>query len=162
MVATEYEGLGTPGPHPYLHGASEAYGVIDMVRAARSAGDVYDVDAAERERLTRLMEYDADIPIVDHSTPAGPVQPGPARPRASSPLSLDAVSRSHPCADAVLPLSSVRPRRMRAAAPQQGVRVQATKWHDLVITVPACACASEIRISACAHRAGTSCRTQSD
>ncbi|PZF80545.1 lipase family protein [Jiangella anatolica] len=37
VVATEYEGLGTPGPHPYLHGRSEAYGVIDIVRAARSA-----------------------------------------------------------------------------------------------------------------------------
>ncbi|MGN9913876.1 lipase family protein [Phytohabitans sp. LJ34] len=36
VVATEYEGLGTPGPHPYLHGRSEAYGVVDMVRAART------------------------------------------------------------------------------------------------------------------------------
>lgn len=35
VVATEYEGLGVPGPHPYLHGRSEAYGVVDMVRAAR-------------------------------------------------------------------------------------------------------------------------------
>lgn len=35
VAATEYEGLGVPGPHPYLHGRSEAYGVIDIVRAAR-------------------------------------------------------------------------------------------------------------------------------
>ncbi|MDO5699245.1 MAG: alpha/beta fold hydrolase [Dermatophilus congolensis] len=36
IVASDYEGLGTPGPHPYTHGKSEAYGVVDMVRAARS------------------------------------------------------------------------------------------------------------------------------
>lgn len=37
IVASDYEGLGTPGEHPYLHGRSEAYGVIDVVRAARRA-----------------------------------------------------------------------------------------------------------------------------
>lgn len=37
IVASDYEGLGTPGAHPYLHGRSEAYGVIDIVRAARRA-----------------------------------------------------------------------------------------------------------------------------
>lgn len=35
VAATEYEGLGVAGPHPYLHGRSESYGVIDVVRAAR-------------------------------------------------------------------------------------------------------------------------------
>lgn len=35
VVMTDYEGLGTPGPHPYLLGESEAHGVLDMVRAAR-------------------------------------------------------------------------------------------------------------------------------
>jgi alpha-beta hydrolase superfamily lysophospholipase len=34
-VATDYEGLGTPGPHPYLHGPSAARAVVDSVRAAR-------------------------------------------------------------------------------------------------------------------------------
>lgn len=34
VVATDYQGLGTDGPHPYLVGSSEANGVIDMVRAA--------------------------------------------------------------------------------------------------------------------------------
>lgn len=34
IVATDYEGLGTPGPHPYLVGASEAHSVLDAVRAA--------------------------------------------------------------------------------------------------------------------------------
>jgi len=34
VAATDYPGLGTPGPHPYLVGASEARAVIDIVRAA--------------------------------------------------------------------------------------------------------------------------------
>jgi pimeloyl-ACP methyl ester carboxylesterase len=34
FVATDYEGLGTPGVHPYLVGLSEARGVLDIVRAA--------------------------------------------------------------------------------------------------------------------------------
>jgi acetyl esterase/lipase len=36
IAATDYPGLGTRGPHPYLVGASEARAVIDSVRAARS------------------------------------------------------------------------------------------------------------------------------
>lgn len=36
VVATDYEGLGTPGVHAYLVGISEARSVIDSVRAARS------------------------------------------------------------------------------------------------------------------------------
>ncbi len=35
VVQTDYEGLGTPGPHPYIIGDSEAHNVIDIVRAAR-------------------------------------------------------------------------------------------------------------------------------
>jgi pimeloyl-ACP methyl ester carboxylesterase len=35
VVRTDYEGLGTPGVHPYLIGRSEGYGVLDIVRAAR-------------------------------------------------------------------------------------------------------------------------------
>ena len=35
MVATDYEGLGTPGDHPYLIGASQGRAVLDIVRAAR-------------------------------------------------------------------------------------------------------------------------------
>src|ERR1700761_2667874 len=34
IAATDYPGLGTPGPHPYLVGVSEARAVIDSVRAA--------------------------------------------------------------------------------------------------------------------------------
>src|ERR1700716_2954555 len=36
IAATDYPGLGTPGPHPYLVGASEARAVIDPVRVAGS------------------------------------------------------------------------------------------------------------------------------
>jgi len=34
VVATDYQGLGTPGPHPYLHTRSQAYSTLDAVRAA--------------------------------------------------------------------------------------------------------------------------------
>jgi pimeloyl-ACP methyl ester carboxylesterase len=35
VAATDYEGLGPPGRHPYLAGVSEGRGVLDIVRAAR-------------------------------------------------------------------------------------------------------------------------------
>lgn len=35
VAATDYPGLGTTGPHPYLVGVSEARAVLDSVRAAR-------------------------------------------------------------------------------------------------------------------------------
>ena len=35
VTKTDYEGLGTPGQHPYLVGASEARGLTDIVLAAR-------------------------------------------------------------------------------------------------------------------------------
>ena len=34
-VSSDYEGLGTPGIHPYLVGASEGRGVLDIVKAAQ-------------------------------------------------------------------------------------------------------------------------------
>lgn len=36
VVATDYPGLGTPGPHPFLVGVSEGRAVLDSVRAARN------------------------------------------------------------------------------------------------------------------------------
>ena len=39
VVATDYQGLGTDGMHPYLVGASEAHGTIDIVRAARNMNE---------------------------------------------------------------------------------------------------------------------------
>ncbi|MEE2056596.1 lipase family protein [Rhodococcus artemisiae] len=35
VVQTDYEGLGTPGEHPYMNGDSAANSVVDIVRAAR-------------------------------------------------------------------------------------------------------------------------------
>lgn len=35
LVATDYVGLGTPGPHPYLIGQGQGRSVLDSVRAAR-------------------------------------------------------------------------------------------------------------------------------
>jgi len=48
VVATDYAGLGTEAPHPYLVGASEAHAIIDAVRAVHqipgaNAGDRYAV-----------------------------------------------------------------------------------------------------------------------
>src|SRR5690349_21540446 len=36
VTATDYPGLGTVGPHPYLIGVSEGRAVLDSVRAARN------------------------------------------------------------------------------------------------------------------------------
>lgn len=41
VVATDYEGLGTPGLHPYLVGESEGRGVLDAARAARLFPDAH-------------------------------------------------------------------------------------------------------------------------
>lgn len=38
VVATDYEGLGTPGRHPYLVGESQGRGVLDVIRAAQALG----------------------------------------------------------------------------------------------------------------------------
>jgi acetyl esterase/lipase len=42
VAATDYPGLGTSGPHPYLVGISEGRAVLDSVRAARSVSGVGD------------------------------------------------------------------------------------------------------------------------
>jgi acetyl esterase/lipase len=39
VAATDYQGLGTPGPHPYLVGDSEAMNALDSVRAARNLSE---------------------------------------------------------------------------------------------------------------------------
>ena len=38
VVATDYQGLGTPGLHPYLNTRPEAYSVLDAVRAGLAGG----------------------------------------------------------------------------------------------------------------------------
>lgn len=40
LVATDYVGLGSEGPHPYLIGEGQARSVLDAVRAARQLDDV--------------------------------------------------------------------------------------------------------------------------
>lgn len=40
VVGTDYEGLGVPGPHPYLVGESEGRSVLDAIRAARNVPEV--------------------------------------------------------------------------------------------------------------------------
>ena len=44
VAATDYEGLGTPGLHPYIVGRSEARGVLDSVRAAHNLGSMLGAD----------------------------------------------------------------------------------------------------------------------
>src|SRR5262245_11895166 len=39
-VATDYEGLGTPGVHPYLVGESEGRGALDILRAAAQLAEI--------------------------------------------------------------------------------------------------------------------------
>ena len=41
VAATDYEGLGTPGPHPYLVGGSEARSVLDSIRVARALPEAH-------------------------------------------------------------------------------------------------------------------------
>lgn len=42
VAVTDYEGLGAPGPHPYLNGRETADDVIDAVRATRSLDHPFD------------------------------------------------------------------------------------------------------------------------
>src|SRR3954469_8284582 len=44
VTATDFEGLGTPGRHPYIVGDSEARGTLDIVKAARNLSDVHASD----------------------------------------------------------------------------------------------------------------------
>jgi alpha-beta hydrolase superfamily lysophospholipase len=44
VAGTDYEGLGTPGRHPYIAGESEARSTLDIVRAARNLPDVHAAD----------------------------------------------------------------------------------------------------------------------
>lgn len=44
VAATDYDGLGVKGMHPYLIGASEARSVLDVVRAARELPDAFASD----------------------------------------------------------------------------------------------------------------------
>jgi acetyl esterase/lipase len=98
--------------------------------AGRTAADVYDVDAAERERLTRLMERDADIPIVRHRRPvfiaqgtADTVVYPPASKTTADQLAAagtDVTFRLYPGADHSGPMAAALPELLTWAAAQIG------------------------------------------
>ncbi|MGM3274613.1 lipase family protein [Ralstonia sp. 24A2] len=48
VVMTDYEGLGTAGPHPYLNGPSEGRGVLDIVRATHEYGATHGIEFSEK------------------------------------------------------------------------------------------------------------------
>ncbi len=46
VVATDYIGLGTPGPHPYLDGPLSVRAVVDSIKAARQVPELHAGDSA--------------------------------------------------------------------------------------------------------------------
>jgi pimeloyl-ACP methyl ester carboxylesterase len=50
VVATDYEGLGTPGVHPYVVGLSEGRDVLDSIRAAQRFSDAHHLGASARSK----------------------------------------------------------------------------------------------------------------
>ncbi|MFN8623684.1 MAG: lipase family protein [Chloroflexota bacterium] len=53
VVATDYPGLGTPGPHPYIVGLSEGRAVLDAARAAQQLPDLH---ASDRVALQGISQ----------------------------------------------------------------------------------------------------------
>ena len=53
VAATDYEGLGTPGPHPYIVGPSEGRSMLD---AARAAGGIEGTGASRRVGLLGISQ----------------------------------------------------------------------------------------------------------
>jgi hypothetical protein len=118
VVATDYEGLGTPGPHPYLVGASEGRSVLDIARAARRlpaahagrvviaaghsqgghaalfAGELAPVYAPELD----VRGVAALAPVTDLTTLFPPV--APADGRGFGAMVLDGIRVAYPDADA--------------------------------------------------------------
>lgn len=50
VVATDYEGLGTPGVHPYVVGLSEGRDVLDSIRAAQRFSADHDLGASAQSK----------------------------------------------------------------------------------------------------------------
>jgi alpha-beta hydrolase superfamily lysophospholipase len=46
VSATDYQGLGTAGTHPYIVGVAEGRSVLDSIQAARNLGDAHTADEA--------------------------------------------------------------------------------------------------------------------
>ena len=68
VAATDYPGLGTPGPHPYLVGVSEARAVVDSVRAARTMPQAGAADAGTDPVSAQIQERTVQQ-IIDHTDP---------------------------------------------------------------------------------------------
>lgn len=123
VVQTDYQGLGTPGPHPYLNGVSEANTVIDIVRAARdldqrvgrdwiamghSQGGQAALFAAQiAARRAPELDLRGDVPIAPGGTFVAQTvpyiesgQPGAAAAEAFLPLLLLGAQASDPTIDA--------------------------------------------------------------
>jgi acetyl esterase/lipase len=84
VVATDYEGLGVPGPHPYLVGESEGHSVLDAARAARAVPAVTVSNrvalfgysqgghaALWAAQLAETYAPDLDVTAVDAAAPVG-------------------------------------------------------------------------------------------
>ncbi len=56
IAATDYPGLGTAGPHPYLVGISEGRAVLDSVRAARGDSRRGPAERCSRSGATRKAD----------------------------------------------------------------------------------------------------------
>ena len=99
VVASDYQGLGVPGPHPYLHARAAAYGVLDSVRAALQAelplankvviiGQSQAAARRSRRRVTpratppMSMWWAPSPPVRRTSRPRCPLRPAAARTRA--------------------------------------------------------------------------------
>jgi len=82
VAATDYEGLGTPGLHPYLQGGSEARGALDIMRAAREIdpriGTRYVVMGHSQGGQADLFTASLGPDYVPELTPLGNVAIAPA------------------------------------------------------------------------------------
>lgn len=91
VTATDYEGLGTAGIHPYLVGSSEGRSIVDSIRAARA---LTDAGAGERSAILGISQGGHAAlwagELVDSYAPALEVTGVVA---ASPPIELRAVQR---------------------------------------------------------------------
>jgi hypothetical protein len=76
VVASDYQGLGTPGGHPYLTTRPEAYSVLDSVRAVEGGEVALGLGGVQVRRLFTTGAW---------SGPATPCAAASARPPARDP-----------------------------------------------------------------------------
>jgi hypothetical protein len=89
VVQTDYEGLGTPGTHPYLNGPSEGRSVLDMVRAARRLdGSLSDVVAIAGHSQGGQAALSAAATAPRYTPSSRSAGPSPSLPPPTSPSSF--------------------------------------------------------------------------